>query len=179
MNRRLAALTAGTVLTLLSACAPAPADNAMAGTTAGGSTSAAGSLAATDPAEARRTIEAANASAMAGMLANDVTAATANYAENAVVMMPAMATMRGRAAVQEGFKGMMSATPISAAKFTTEDVIASGDLAVETGTYTMTVTPKGAKPIDDNGKYMSVWRKQADGTWKVEREINHSDIPPK
>jgi ketosteroid isomerase-like protein len=51
---------------------------------------------------------------------------------------------------------------------TTTDLLISGDLAVEIGTYSFTVTfPGPPEPVVDEGKYMTVWRKQKDGSWKI------------
>jgi ketosteroid isomerase-like protein len=36
--------------------------------------------------------------------------------------------------------------------------------------------PKGS-PIMDRGKYVAVWKKQADGSWKVAAESFNSDLP--
>ena len=41
----------------------------------------------------------------------------------------------------------------------------------------MTVTLPGAAPIEDRGKYLTIWRKQADGSWKVQRGTFNSDLP--
>ena len=52
----------------------------------------------------------------------------------------------------------------------------SGDLAFSSGGYVMTFTgPTG--PITDRGKYATVWRKQADGTWRVVLDVFNSDVP--
>ena len=39
----------------------------------------------------------------------------------------------------------------------------------------------GAKeqPVKDKGKYLTVWKHQPDGTWKIVRDINNSDLPAK
>jgi ketosteroid isomerase-like protein len=36
--------------------------------------------------------------------------------------------------------------------------------------------PSG-KPINDRGKYLAVWKKQPDGTWKCVMDIWNSDLP--
>jgi ketosteroid isomerase-like protein len=33
--------------------------------------------------------------------------------------------------------------------------------------------------MPDSGKYLTVWQKQADGGWKIIRDINNTDIAPK
>jgi ketosteroid isomerase-like protein len=66
--------------------------------------------------------------------------------------------------------------------FTTssESVLLSRDYAIENGAYEMTFTPKGApKPIHDTGKYLTVWKRQTDGTWRMIRDINNTDLPMK
>lgn len=44
----------------------------------------------------------------------------------------------------------------------------------------MTMTPKTGKgkPMSDKGKYIVVLQKQADGSWKIVRDISNSDLPP-
>jgi ketosteroid isomerase-like protein len=57
------------------------------------------------------------------------------------------------------------------------EVAASGDLAYDTGSYTMTMKDAQGKPVTDRGKYIEVWKKQADGKWKVVADIWNSDLP--
>ena len=79
----------------------------------------------------------------------------------------------------ELFTGMMQQMSFSDITMRTDDVVVSGDIAVENGTYKWTITPKGAKAMPDSGKYLTVWQKQADGGWKIIRDINNTDIAPK
>jgi ketosteroid isomerase-like protein len=57
------------------------------------------------------------------------------------------------------------------------EVAASGDLAYDQGTYTMTGPGPDGKPITDKGKYLAVVKKQADGSWKVAEDMWNSDLP--
>jgi hypothetical protein len=42
----------------------------------------------------------------------------------------------------------------------------------------MTMTnPKTKKPVTEKGKYVTVYKKQADGTWKAIEDINNADAP--
>jgi ketosteroid isomerase-like protein len=52
-----------------------------------------------------------------------------------------------------------------------------GDMVYDLGSYTMTTKPakgKGAA-VTDHGKYLAVWKKQADGSWKAEADTWNSD----
>jgi uncharacterized protein (TIGR02246 family) len=55
------------------------------------------------------------------------------------------------------------------------DVARSGDLAVEFGTFAMTMNDKKGKPVTENEKYVVTWKKQADGKWKVIADIWNTD----
>jgi ketosteroid isomerase-like protein len=53
----------------------------------------------------------------------------------------------------------------------------SGDLGYVRGTYTASFhNPKG-ETVNDRGKYLEVWRKQADGNWKCIVDTWNSDLP--
>jgi ketosteroid isomerase-like protein len=54
-----------------------------------------------------------------------------------------------------------------------ESVVAarSGDLAYETGTWSMTMSDAKKKPATEKGSYVVVWQKQADGAWKAVRDV--------
>jgi ketosteroid isomerase-like protein len=53
----------------------------------------------------------------------------------------------------------------------------SGDFAYDIGTYQLTMNDPQGKPNSDRGKYMVVWKKQADGKWKAVGDMFSSDLP--
>ena len=110
--------------------------------------------------------------------AKDVERFTSVYAEDAVVMMEDAPDISGKGAIREGIAGMMS-DPNFALSFQAAKVVVarSGDLAYETGTYTMTMSDAKKKPATETGSYVVVWQKQADGAWKVVVDAPISDPP--
>jgi uncharacterized protein (TIGR02246 family) len=126
----------------------------------------------------RQTIEQSNAKFVDAVKKSDTTTIAANYADDAIVMAPGTEAWRGRDAIRKGFGGMMTSMPAKEFSLKTDDVALGGDLAVETGTYDMTVQPKGGKEMKDKGKYIVVWKRQADGSWKIVRDIFNADSPP-
>ena len=97
------------------------------------------------------------------------------YAEDARVLPPNHATVTGR----EAISGLLrSSGSIQEFKLTILAIEGRNDLAYVHGAYQMTVTPPGAaEPVGDEGKYLEIWRKQRDGSWKVVLDIFNSDLP--
>lgn len=130
-----------------------------------------------DPASVRQSIDSANARATEALNKGDVEGWLTLYASDAVVLPPNQPAWRGTEGLRVGAQGMLSQVTLSGMKLNIEDVKVAGDLAVETGTYEMTMTPKQGKAINDKGKYIVVWQHQPDGSWKIIRDIFNSDLP--
>jgi ketosteroid isomerase-like protein len=64
-------------------------------------------------------------------------------------------------------------TPVKA------DVAASGDLGYTYGNYVFKSKDKEGKLVTHYGKYMSIWKKQKDGSWKVVVDMGNSSPAPK
>jgi uncharacterized protein (TIGR02246 family) len=101
--------------------------------------------------------------------AGDAAALTAFYASDAVLMPPGSPAVKGSEEISKFWNGMTSAVS-GPFELKTTAVQGSGDLALSTGEYTASLTPKqkGAKPMPvENGKYLGVMKKQPDGSWKL------------
>lgn len=161
------------LVVLGAACQPAPKTDT--GTMAAESAAAPAELSAEDEA-AVRAVDAAWARAAT---AGDGNAIGALYASNATVLPPMEPAVEGEAAKKYwvGFTDAFSGP----AELTTKTVEGRGDLAYATGTYRMTLTPKkaGAKPLPtEEGKYLEVLKKQADGSWKIVYDMWSPSAPP-
>lgn len=131
-----------------------------------------------DPAVVRSTIDATNAKFADAMVKGDVAAAVAgSYANDAVLMMADAPKATGKDAILGLFTGMLAQMSIKAMTFRTDDVMLAGDIAVETGGYQVTLQPKKGAAVKDEGKFLTVWKKQADGSWKIIRDISNSNPP--
>ena len=99
------------------------------------------------------------------------------YAPDASLFPPGSARINGQKAILEHWKKFF-ATPGLAIKGATDGVEASrsGDLAMETGTFELTTNDAKGKPVTQKGKYVVVWKKQADGAWKAYRDIFNMDL---
>ena len=102
------------------------------------------------------------------------------YAPEASVYPQGMPIATGSGAIRDAFTKMTSMPGFllrwSAAK---GDVSASGDLGYTSGFYQMTVNNAAGAPMTEKGKYVTVWKKQPGGEWKVIEDIFNADaVPP-
>lgn len=130
---------------------------------------------ASETTAARTAIEASNQSFMAHFGAGHGDSVAAFYAENGRVMAPNMPAAVGRAAIATAITAMGAAKP--ALVLTTEEVSASGPMAVERGAYKITLTLPGVPaPVTETGKYLVHWHKVGD-KWMMVEDIWNSDLP--
>ena len=154
---------------LVAACAPK-------GETAVRDSAAPAAAPVVDVGAVRQAIERANSAFADAVQRGDSAGIVANYADDAMMMMGGTPAWRGRSEIAANApKTFKSAT----VKLTTNGVDVGGDYAIETGSYELTAAPPGGKPVTDKGKYVTVWKKQSDGTWKIYRDIANTDVAPK
>lgn len=110
--------------------------------------------------------------------AKNVDGQVAYYTDDAVVLAPNQAMMNGKEAIHK-FIGEMFATPGFAIKWQSIKVEAarSGDFGYSIGTYELSMNDAKGKPMTDHGKYVTVWKKQPDGSWKAAIDMLNSDLP--
>ncbi len=101
------------------------------------------------------------------------------FTEDGSGLYPGGPTLNGKAAIRAALVPMM-ADPNFSLTFASDRAVASkgGDMVYTQGAYTMTMTdPKTKQPMTDKGKFMTVYMKQADGSWKVVADTFNSDSP--
>ena len=99
----------------------------------------------------------------------DAEALAGMYADDAALANPGEALVRGKEAIRKA-TAAFAADPNLKVAFEANrvQVARSGDLAYTRGRYTLTMTgPDSGKPETSTGHYLTVWQKQADGSWKA------------
>jgi uncharacterized protein (TIGR02246 family) len=106
--------------------------------------------------------------------AKDLDKATSYYADEAIFFVNDGARVKGKDAIKMAWKPMLE-TPGPGLTFETTyvEVARSGDLAYEYGTDDLKTEAKKGKVADEKGKYVVVWKKQADGSWKAVTDIDN------
>ncbi|HEY6348732.1 MAG TPA: DUF4440 domain-containing protein [Candidatus Angelobacter sp.] len=93
------------------------------------------------------------------------------YTPDAAFISPDIGRVTGRAAIRELCKNVM-ATVTSDLTFHSIKTENSGDLAYDTGDFreTLTKLADGSKS-DDQGNYLMVFKRQADGNWLIAQQM--------
>jgi uncharacterized protein (TIGR02246 family) len=112
--------------------------------------------------------------------AKDLDKDVSHYDNDASFLLPNAPIITGKTAITGVHKDLL-ADPNFALDFSSSkvEVAKSSDLAYSQGAYTMTTTdPKTKKPQTEKGKYITVFKKQADGSWKAIEDMLNGDAPP-
>jgi uncharacterized protein (TIGR02246 family) len=129
----------------------------------------------TRPAD-QEAIRAASRAWSQAAMAKDLAKSVSYYAEDAQMFPPHAPLVTGADAIRATWAGLLAA-PGPGLSFESTKVEASraGDLAYETGVYTFTTLDTRGRPNIEKGKYVVVWKKQADGSWKAVADIWNPD----
>ena len=114
------------------------------------------------------------------MVAGDLDAIMAYYLDDAISLPEYAPMIEGKEAIRQHQLDMaMSGIEISAFESTPAQVWQAGDLVIEIGTYQFSAAMPGAPtPIQDRGKYVTVWKRLPDGALKVKLEAWNTDLNP-
>jgi uncharacterized protein (TIGR02246 family) len=129
-------------------------------------------------AESEAAIKAADVAASAAATARDLDKLASFYTEDTAFMPPNDSLMTGRESARKYFAEMMKPADFSIAWQPTKvEAARSGEIGYSIGTYHVMFTGADGKMIMDDGKYSTVWKKQADGSWKLAVDMFNSNTP--
>lgn len=93
-------------------------------------------------------------------------------------MPPETPAQIGKEQIQERMKPLFDQLIVKI-PITIKEVRIADDLAFSRGTYTLSTTPKaGGETTKRSGKYLTIFERQADGSWKIARDCFNYNAPP-
>jgi uncharacterized protein (TIGR02246 family) len=114
----------------------------------------------------------------ASLSAGDVDRWVELWSEEGIQLPPGEPPVVGKEAIRARNKAALTDLFDITMSITNEEVQVGGEWAVARGVYTATLTPKaGGDDVLVDGKYMTLLQRQADGTWKIYRDIFNSNVP--
>ncbi len=135
---------------------------------------------AQDMSEMQAKVDQWNKDLSKAMLANDRETMLNFYADD-VISLPSYAEMiMGKDNIKEAMmKQDTMSSKMTEFNLVSKKLIMSGDLLLDVGTYELTMNVRGMdEPVMDHGKYLTVYEKQNDNSWKIKVETWNSDINP-
>ena len=130
--------------------------------------------------EYKAKIEAINKDMAVAMVKGDHEKMMALYTPDAISMPSYEPMQEGINAIKKASEAMAnSGWKCNSFEPTTLKVMVNGNLITEIGAYKISMSMPGMdKPMDDHGKYLTIWEKQKDGSLKVKVETWNSDVQP-
>lgn len=101
----------------------------------------------------------------AALNAKDAAMAASYYTEDAILIPPGEALVRGRAAIEAYWKVAIESGGVRDVSVETVDAQSSGDLGHEIGTFVLTVNGPNGEAVKDRGRYIELLKRGNDGKW--------------
>jgi ketosteroid isomerase-like protein len=110
------------------------------------------------------------------IMAGDTESYVALIADDAVLMPPNAPPVIGKDAIRSWNQVMSQRFRMQAYKPLNDEVILAGKWAFRRATADWTLVPvAGGEPMHDSGKFIIIYERQANGSWRVARDIWNSN----
>ncbi len=119
-------------------------------------------------------IEATMKTLVESLNGGDAAGVAAHYTDDAALLPPETGRIDGREEIQGYWQGRIDAG-VRVVALTTKEVDNFGDVANEVGTISATAPGKDGGRVQLTGKYVAVWKRGGDGTWRMHRDIWNFD----
>jgi uncharacterized protein (TIGR02246 family) len=130
-------------------------------------------FAAPDPvAAARATIDKANADWLPAMKAKDAQRIAADYAPDGVLLLPDGRTVIGPAAIADFYRARLASITVQTGGLHSDGAATEdGGLVFEWGHGGSTSMDAAGHSSTRSGPYLTVWRQDAEGHWRIIRNL--------
>jgi ketosteroid isomerase-like protein len=169
MVKTRAALAVPAILLMIACSTSTPASD---------TATAAAAPAANDPAADKAAVTKAHDVLEGSYRSSDCNAMVSNAANDAVIEPPNTASATGPDGIRGWCTPMFTQMKTKALTVSNVAYDVSGDIAVDRGDYDWTLSPaKGGADVRSQGRYITIWHRQSDGSWKWTRLIWNSSQP--
>ena len=133
----------------------------------------------TGAASEQEAVKSADAALQAAVAAKDLDKIMVHYAEDAVLMPTAAPVVTGKPAITAEWKHILAIPQLeNTSTLARVEVSASNDMAYTMGSYRSRMMGETDVLVDEPGKWLSIWKRQPDGSWKIAVETYNTDVPP-
>ena len=101
------------------------------------------------------------------------------YADDAVLLPTAEPIVTGKDAIRADWRHVLGIPGMqNVSKLKHIDVSRSGDMGYSRGTYRASMVGPNGEALTEPGKWVSIWKKQADGQWRIVVDFYNTDTMP-
>ncbi len=113
----------------------------------------------------------------AALIAGDVDTYLSYYMEDAVWLPPQSEEIVGKEVAKARLAGLFDDLTIEGGSTIEEQAVMGPDWVSVRGQFNMVLTPKGddGETVYQVGSFVNIWKKDADGKWKIAVDIWNSD----
>ncbi len=113
------------------------------------------------------------------LMAGDIDRWLSLWTEDGIQMPPDEPPVVGKERIRERNQAVADHFTFDEMEIQNAEVLSAGDWAYARGTFTASLLPRGeGAPVRVDGKYMSILKRQPDGSWRIHRDIFNSNVPP-
>jgi len=123
-------------------------------------------------------LQTVDAAWVKAMLANDAAACAALYADDAVLVLPGMAAIKGKKGITDAYAGWLKDVKVTEAAVMDTHYRSAGRVSAGWGAFKVTTAPKaGGAPTTEVGTWCAV-AVEKDGIWKYVADHASDDPAP-
>jgi uncharacterized protein (TIGR02246 family) len=109
---------------------------------------------------------------------SDAAAIASIHCDDAIIMPPNETSLYGKEEALEWWKEYFEYFKVTVLNGTERDVRTFGDETIELWTYMIAIDPiGGGERIRDDGRSLTIWKREPDGIWRVAETIWNSIRP--
>jgi uncharacterized protein (TIGR02246 family) len=123
---------------------------------------------------ARASIEATIKTLLESLNGGDAAGVAAHYTDDAALLPPHAARIDGREEIQGVWQALIDAD-VRDVTMTMQEVDVFGDVANEVGAISATAPGEDGGRVQMAGKYVAVWKRGSDDSWRLHRDIWNFD----
>ena len=99
--------------------------------------------------------------------------------DNAISMVPDNAPIIGKDNIRKSFEAQFEPFNLNSVIYGNIRIEVDSDMALGSSNYILELTPKeGGPTIRIDGKQVSIFKRQTDGSWKIYINISNNNAPP-
>lgn len=129
--------------------------------------------------DAERALRSADEQLQQAVAQRDLERIMSFYSEDAILLPAAKKLISGKAAIRDEWASILTIPGFAnQSQLTSLEIARAGDMAYTTGTYLSDLIGEDGKPVKEPGKWLTVWKRQPDGAWRITVDTYNTDVPP-